>query len=142
MGFTVKAETIAGNWFWQGMLDITMRGPKRSIGYSQIHLTVQSYPRQCSLDGEEEFFLERRNKRRSRCKIEDKLYLYREQEESCNGCRRHLPIIRMEPDHFIPLVYGGPDTLSNLQLLCRECNRIKGDRLHEYLVARLAEIGT
>ena len=32
-------------------------------------------------------------------------------------------------------------TLDNLQLLCSSCNRIKGDRPHEYLVARLAEIG-
>ena len=33
------------------------------------------------------------------------------------------------------------DHLDNLQLLCSSCNRIKGDRPHEYLVARLAEIG-
>ena len=31
--------------------------------------------------------------------------------------------------------------LDNLQLLCSSRNRIKGDRPHEYLVARLAEIG-
>ena len=33
------------------------------------------------------------------------------------------------------------DHLDNLQLLWSSCIRIKGDRLHEYLVARLAEIG-
>ena len=32
------------------------------------------------------------------------------------------------------------DGVENLQLLCPSCNRIKGDRPHEYLVARLAEM--
>ena len=36
---------------------------------------------------------------------------------------------------------GGTDHLDNLQLLCSSCNRIKGDRPQEYLVARLAELG-
>jgi len=33
------------------------------------------------------------------------------------------------------------DNPDNLQLLCSSCNRIKGDRPQEYLVARLAGIG-
>ena len=32
---------------------------------------------------------------------------------------------------------GGKDHLDNLQLLCPNCNRIKGDRDMAYLVARL-----
>ena len=43
-------------------------------------------------------------------------------------------------DHRVPRSRGGTDHLDNLQLLCSSCNRIKGDRPHEYLVARLAEI--
>lgn len=35
---------------------------------------------------------------------------------------------------------GGTDHIGNLQLLCGSCNRIKGDRPQEYLVARLAEM--
>ena len=42
--------------------------------------------------------------------------------------------------HVVPRSRGGTDHLDNLQLLCSSCNRIKGDRPQEYLVARLAEI--
>ena len=41
-----------------------------------------------------------------------------------------------------PRSRGGTDHLTNLQLLCSSCNRIKGDRPQEYLMARLAEIGS
>ena len=43
-------------------------------------------------------------------------------------------------DHVIPQSRGGTDHLENLQLLCEACNSLKGDRLQEDLVARLAEI--
>ena len=52
-----------------------------------------------------------------------------------------FPFRIFEVDHIIPQSRGGTDHLENLQLLCPSCNRIKGDRPQEYLVARLAEIG-
>ena len=36
---------------------------------------------------------------------------------------------------------AGTDHIDNLQLLCGHCNRVKGDRPQEYLVARLREMG-
>ena len=36
---------------------------------------------------------------------------------------------------------GGTDHPENLQLLCGSCNRIKGNRPQEYLLARLQELG-
>ena len=46
----------------------------------------------------------------------------------------------IEVDHIIPHG-GGQDNIENLQMLCTHCNRVKGDRLQEYLVARLKELG-
>ena len=67
--------------------------------------------------------------------------LFGQQEGLCNGCRTEFPFRIFEVDHIIPQSRGCTDHLENLQLLCPSCNRIKGDRLQEYLVARLAEIG-
>ena len=44
----------------------------------------------------------------------------------------------MEIDHIIAKSKGGTDHIENLQLLCSNCNTIKGDRGQEYLLSRLA----
>ena len=67
--------------------------------------------------------------------------LFGQQEGPCNGCRGDFPFKLFEVDHRVPHSRGGTDHLDNLQLLCSSCNRIKGDRPHECLVAPLAEIG-
>ena len=65
--------------------------------------------------------------------------LFGEQEGKCNGCQMEFPFKMFEVDHMVPRSRGGTDHKSNLQLLCSPCNRIKGDRPMEYLMARLAE---
>ena len=35
----------------------------------------------------------------------------------------------LEYDHIIPYSKGGANTVKNLRLLCRTCNRLKGDRI-------------
>ena len=44
------------------------------------------------------------------------------------------------PPNWVNRTLWTGDNLENLQLLCASCNRIKGDRPQEYLVARLAEL--
>ena len=65
--------------------------------------------------------------------------LFGEQEGKCNGCQMEFPFKMFEVDHVVPSSRGGTDHKSNLQLLCSPCNRIKGARPMEYLMARLAE---
>ena len=67
--------------------------------------------------------------------------LFRQQEGRCNGCRSGFPFRILEVDRVIPQRAGGHDHIDNLQLLCAHCNRVKGDRPQEYLVARLRELG-
>ena len=65
--------------------------------------------------------------------------LFGEQEGKCNGCQMEFPFKMFEVDHVVPSSRGGTDHKGNLQLLCSPCNRIKGARPMEYLMARLAE---
>ena len=69
----------------------------------------------------------------------NKHVLFGQQEGLCAGCRSEFPFRAFEVDHVIPQSRGGTDHIDNLQLLCSSCNRIKGNRSMEYLMARLAE---
>ena len=70
----------------------------------------------------------------------NKHVLYGEQEGMCAGWRTHFPFKVFDVDHIIPESKGGTDHIDNLQLLCSHCNRTKGNRPQEYLIARLKEL--
>ena len=72
---------------------------------------------------------------------QNKHVLFGQQEGRYNGCRSEFPFRVLEVDHIIPQRAGRQDNIENLQLLCAHCNRVKGDRPQEYLVARLRELG-
>ena len=55
-------------------------------------------------------------------------------------CRREFPFRVLEVDHIIPRRGGGQHDIENLLLLCAHCNRVKGDRPQECLLARLSEL--
>ena len=67
----------------------------------------------------------------------NKKHLYGQQEGNCNGCNQHFSIRNFEVDHIIARSQGGTDHIDNLQLLCGYCNRVKGNRGQEYLIAKL-----
>ena len=69
----------------------------------------------------------------------NKHVLFGQQEGYCAGCRMDFPYKILEVDHMVPRSRGGSDHMENLQLLCPSCNRIKGDRPQEYLIAQLKE---
>jgi len=59
--------------------------------------------------------------------------LYKEQNKLCNGCTNEYFLKDMETDHIIPKAKGGGDYYENYQLLCGNCNRLKGKNTMEYL---------
>jgi len=66
----------------------------------------------------------------------NKTKLYGFQKGVCNGCSTHFEYRNLEVDHIISRKEGGTDHLDNLQLLCGNCNRVKGDRGMEYLKSK------
>ena len=95
----------------------------RLTGWNVTHRT--DIPRRTDIDAPKNY---RKNKH----------VLFGQQEGQCNGCRMDFPFKIFEVDHFIPRSKGGSDHLENLQLLCPHCNRVKGNRGQEYLMAQLA----
>ena len=70
---------------------------------------------------------------------ENRNKLYGEQGGDCAGCAEHFLPQNLTVDHIIARSVGGTDHIGNLQLLCGNCNSIKGNRGMEYLVARLQD---
>ena len=66
-----------------------------------------------------------------------KLHLYWLQEGRCAGCRRVMYFDHMEVDRVVPGAAGPGYTVGNVQLLCCSCNKMKGERSMEYLMAKL-----
>ncbi len=54
--------------------------------------------------------------------------VYERQAGRCPLCGETFPLEAMEADHITPWSQGGRTVADNCQLLCRECNRRKGDR--------------
>lgn len=44
------------------------------------------------------------------------------------GVPAHTPTTRMVVDHIVPLSQGGTNELSNLRVICADCNRARSRR--------------
>ena len=71
-----------------------------------------------------------------------KTVLYGEQGGHCAGCKTHFEMRHFHVDHIIPKNKGGTNHKSNAQLLCGNCNHVKGNRPMSYLMARLGKRAT
>lgn len=58
----------------------------------------------------------------------------------CLACDKREPDIKLSPDHVIPISKGGKNCVSNIQPLCRKCNRIKSDKITDYRLDKAEEI--
>ena len=57
-----------------------------------------------------------------------KLKKYTEQKGICPCCGEHFDYSKMEGDHITPWSEGGKTEYSNLQMLCKKCNRSKSNK--------------
>ena len=64
--------------------------------------------------------------------------LYNDQEGLCNLCHDEFGIQHFEMDHIVPRAKGGQDWVDNFQLLCGNCNRIKGKGSQEAARAKIS----
>ena len=46
----------------------------------------------------------------------------------CLECERRVPRSDFEVDHIVPIFKNGSNSRSNLQVICRDCNRQKGTK--------------
>jgi 5-methylcytosine-specific restriction enzyme A len=55
-----------------------------------------------------------------------KLRIFERHGGHCNGCTRRIGgTLSAQYDHIVPLIAGGANAESNLQLLCSECHKQK-----------------
>ncbi len=66
--------------------------------------------------------------------------LMRRQDNTCAYCGYRRRAASMDIDHIIPVVRGGSNDESNLQVICRPCNQRKGLQTDEEFRARYARL--
>ena len=130
----VAAEKLGREWVGidispkaAELVNIRLRGEMGDLFHHGFVTTRTDFPRRTDIDTPIHY---RQNKH----------VLYGQQEGLCAGCKGDFPFKLYEVDHVIPQSKGGTDHLDNLQLLCGHCNRVKGDRPQEHLIARLKEM--
>ncbi|MGL5640473.1 MAG: HNH endonuclease family protein [Mycoplasmoidaceae bacterium] len=57
----------------------------------------------------------------------DKISVYEQQDRKCNICKKYFEFNDMEGDHIKPWSKGGKTIISNLQMLCKDCNKKKSN---------------
>jgi len=51
--------------------------------------------------------------------------IYKLAEGRCAACREEVPLEKMDIDHIIPVLQGGPDEVRNLRCLCKICHKLR-----------------
>ncbi len=130
----VAAENLGRQWIGidlsskaAELVNLRLSDSMGSLFHNRLVINRTDTPRRTDIDAPKNY---RKNKH----------VLYGQQEGQCAGCRSTFEFRNMEVDHVIPQAGGGTDHLDNLQLLCGHCNRVKGDRPQEYLIAKLREL--
>ena len=57
---------------------------------------------------------------------DERIVIWRRDNESCQMCKNKIAFDEMQADHIIAHSRGGQTTLDNAQALCQQCNVKKG----------------
>ena len=71
-----------------------------------------------------------------------KRQLMRRQDNTCVYCGHRRTAPSLDIDHIVPVVRGGSNNISNLQVICRPCNQRKGLQTDEEFRARYARLAS
>ena len=103
------------------MKERKMYNQKERLPYINARRTITHYRRRAKVSPEgmdhNEFFSH-----------EEILSVYDKQNGECAGCFISFEEEPFETDHIQNLSTGGKNTIDNIQLLCKSCNRVKDNR--------------
>jgi hypothetical protein len=70
-----------------------------------------------------------------------RLKMFFNANKQCQSCQSVIhPGQKWEIDHIIPLAIGGPDTIENMQILCKICHRFKTDNQDISQIAKVKRL--
>ena len=69
-----------------------------------------------------------------------KQLLFERQRRRCVICGKAKTVKNFQVDHIVPVVRGGPDNVSNFQLLCPSCNQRKGIHTNQEFYERYKRV--
>ncbi len=103
--------------------------------YDTSELECNVFGHVCPVFFNAEPFTDTRDLRRSGRYIPRDIMLkvVRRDGQVCQNCHKNVPDNELEFDHIIPHSKGGPVSVDNLRVLCRECNAEKLDSLSDIL---------
>jgi 5-methylcytosine-specific restriction endonuclease McrA len=87
----------------------------------------------------------RSKKYKAECKItttELLQLLYDHYGKPCKYCNKTLVISTLAIDHIVPLSKGGSSSISNLAIICKTSNHLKGSLSEEHFLRLLAWLDT
>lgn len=99
--------------------------PWNSLRHTKSHHSTEEWKRKLEYHSVKSH--ERRNYSIGTLSIDIRSKLFKLQNGLCNGCACDL-VPGFHLDHIVPLVRGGLNVNSNVQLLCPTCNLSKGSK--------------
>jgi len=141
--YTVMGEFTSGHLkteedVWDAIARLEFRVPwttEEIRGYDASEVGCKVWGHACPVFFVQSGFTETKETRRQDRTVPRDIMLkvVRRDNHVCQKCLKYVPDNEVEFDHIIPYSKGGPTTVENIRLLCRSCNRKKGNDLEGLL---------